>query len=427
MSVRLRARWLFPVARPPVANGVIEVEDGVVTTLHDRPDPTAVDLDNVAIVPAFVNAHAHLEFGDLDAPLEPARPFTAWIRRLLAYRREREVAHVEAVRLGLAESREAGVGVVGEIATEGWSPAAFDGRGPAATVFRELIALAPERFDVQLEIAREHLTTVAGLPCNPPGDAAASTLASPNVSRSTPDCMAIRLLRGLSPHAPYSVHPELYGALVDLAAAHDAPVAVHLAETVAELELLSAGTGELADMLREFGVWNETAFRPGSRPLDFLEPLAQLDHALVVHGNYLSTAELAFLARHPQLALVFCPRTHAFFGHAGHPWRELLAAGGTVAIGTDGRGSNPDLSVFRELQFLHARFPEVDPRILLEMATLHGARALGRAAEFGTLAVGRPARFAIVRLPEGEGEPHDLLLHADARVIGVERQLENAE
>lgn len=373
-----RARWVLPVGSAPLENGVVEVTDGVVTAIHNRAAPDAEWLGNVAIVPALVNAHAHLEFSDLDTPLEPSQPFTAWIRRLMAYRGERDIDPADAARLGRAESAAAGTGLIGEIATEGWSARAFDGPGPEVVALRELIGLGPERIAEQRDLAREHL----GL--------------GPTV--------------GLSPHAPYSVHPDLLEAAVELAAEHSVPLAIHLAETVAELELLQVGSGELAEMLREFGVWRDGLFGKGTRPLAYLEPLAKLRDALVVHGNYLANDEVAWLARHPHIALVYCPRTHAYFGHAGHPWRELIAAGGTVAIGTDGRGSNPDLSVWNELRFLHERFPEFDPRTLLELGTRNGARALGREGRFGSITPGRPAHLAVVQLPAADAtDPHAIL------------------
>ena len=97
---------------------------------------------------------------------------------------------------------------------------------------------------------------------------------------------------------------------------------------------------------------------------------------------------------------------------------KLIARGGLVAIGTDGRCSNPDLSVWNELLFLSGRFPECDPEILLRMGTLNGARALGLETELGTLETGKTARAAIVRLGDvAAGDPYAALFHPDSRVV----------
>jgi cytosine/adenosine deaminase-related metal-dependent hydrolase len=228
-------------------------------------------------------------------------------------------------------------------------------------------------------------------------------------SRERGEPIASAVERGLSPHAPYSVHPELFARLIDLAKAHSAPVAMHLAETRAELELLAQGRGEFVEMLTAFGVWRDGLIPRGSRPMDYLKRLAEVARALVVHGNYLDEDELEFVAIHPQMTVVYCPRTHAFFGHAPHPWRRLLDRGASVALGTDSRASNPDLSLWNELTFLREEFPDAAPRVLLELGTIRGARALGLDGEFGTIAPGKSARLATVALPNAMSDPWNAL------------------
>lgn len=388
--VRLRARWVFPVEAEPIEHGTVEIAAGRITAVISRPEATAIDLGNAAIIPGLVNAHTHLEFSDLPSPLGPAGSFADWIRSVVHDRRGRTVPPGACVARGLAESARSGTTLLGEIASEGWSPAVFTADGPRAVVFRELIGLTPDRRAEQLALAREHL---------------ASRGFSPAVTR------------GISPHAPYSVHADLYRDLVQLALEHAAPLAVHLAETQAELELLQRGTGPLVDLLREFGVWQPNVIPRGSRPLDYLRALADAPRGLVIHGNYLSAAEIDFLAEHHNLAVVYCPRTHAYFGHAEHPWLKLLDRSVNVALGTDSRASNPDLSLWQELLFLAERFPQVDRRQILALGTRRGAAALGLDAETGTLAPGKSADVALVSLPaRPASDPYALLFDADCRV-----------
>jgi cytosine/adenosine deaminase-related metal-dependent hydrolase len=134
----------------------------------------------------------------------------------------------------------------------------------------------------------------------------------------------------------------------------------------------------------------------------------------VIHGNYLTEDEIAFLGTQPQMSVVFCPRTHAYFGHENHPWRRLIDAGGNVALGTDGRSSNPDLSVWNEVLFLRAKYPDVAPQALLTIATMNGAKALGLPDTGSALAIGAPARMTIIRgLPDGTSDPFAAILHPE--------------
>ncbi|MEX0700874.1 MAG: amidohydrolase family protein [Planctomycetales bacterium] len=429
--VRYRARWVFPVVADPIRDGVVEIRGGTIVAVGPaRGGGPAIDLGDAALVPGLVNAHTHLEFSDFAAPIAPAQPFADWIRAVRAARTGRTMDAADAIARGLAESAAAGTALVGEIATGGWE-AADVGVGesvgwavptnhadavsvtpwwaqptlhsnqrsevgdrspssPRAVVFRELIGPAAERVAPQVALAREHLARFAE-------DASARTRA------------------GLSPHAPYSVHPDLFEKIVALAERERAPLAMHLAETEAELEFLDRGTGPLADMLREFGFPPE-ALRPRrARPLDYLRGLARCERALVVHGNYLSREEIEFVAANDSLAVVYCPRTHAFFGHAEHPWREILRRGGRIALGTDSRASNPDLSLWNELLFLRARFPEFDPRALLALGTLRGAEALGDGS-CGAIAPGRRGDLAVIASPDFSGDPWEALFQPQARV-----------
>lgn len=388
-----RARWVIPVASAPIENGIVEVEGSRISAVHGRHDPDATDLGNVALIPGLVNAHTHLEFSELEQPLDPPKPFTLWIGSLVEHRRTRRQPVVESLSQGLIQSRTNGTTTVGEIATVDWPADLPDSLGPRTVVFRELLGRLPESVTLQLEVANTHLR-------NRPADQS-------------------RAIFGLSPHAPYSVHPELFERIIDLAVSQQAPVAFHLAETRSELEFLARGTGEFTRMLQSFGVWRDGVALRNVRPLDYLRPMSKLDHGLVVHGNYLDAEEIEFLAQHPNLTVVYCPRTHAFFGHTPHPWQQMLASGVRVALGTDSRASNPNLSIWEELQFLRNLAPDFDPLRLLQLGTLDGATALGLEAETGTLEAGKSADIAIVALSDEPGEAWQLLFSSASRVSGT--------
>jgi cytosine/adenosine deaminase-related metal-dependent hydrolase len=396
--IALRAKWIFPVDAPPIADCVIEWQGPRISSLRAASgrELDAVDLGNSAVIPGLVNTHTHLEFSGLNEPLAPPTPFGEWIKAVIADRRGRGGTQPEAVRRGLAESAAAGSATVGEIATPGWSPDCFGDATSRAVIFRELIALEESVAAEQLDVARRHVSVAP---------------------RTTAD-----LSHGISPHAPYSVRPDLFEALVTLAAQHGAPLAFHLAETREELQLLRDGSGPLVDLFRASGFWREGVIPRGARPIDYLRPLAALGRALVIHGNYLDDAEIEFLCAHPNLALIYCPRTHAYFRHAPHPWRKVLERGGRVALGTDSSASNPDLSLWREVQYLRWVCPDVAPARLLELATYEGARALELDGRTGTLTAGKAADLAVVALGDAVlADPCATLLQPGSRVAATLR------
>lgn len=375
-----RARWIVPVTGDPIEHGTVQIEAGQIVDLCSDDNRNAVDLGNVAVVPGLVNAHTHLEFSDLSEPLQPANPFTDWLRTLVSHRRSRTVPPAESSGRGFQESARSGTTLLGEIATDGWQADSFAAAGPRVVAFREILGLDSSRIDEQLAIATQHLR-----------------LDGP-------------IIPAISPHAPYSVHPDLFLRVVDLAKEQRIPLAIHLAETQAELQLLQTTDGPFFQLLQEFGVWREGVFSRGTRPLDYLKTMIGLENVLIVHGNYLANDEIDFLAEHPEMTVVYCPRTHAYFGHSEHPWRQMLDRGVSLAIGTDSRASNPDLSLWSELQFLHAKYPEFSPRHLLELGTISGARSLGLEASTGSLTPGKTADLAVVSLDQSAAtDPYQML------------------
>jgi cytosine/adenosine deaminase-related metal-dependent hydrolase len=192
------------------------------------------------------------------------------------------------------------------------------------------------------------------------------------------------------------------------------PVAVHLAETSAELQLLLRHCGPFAGFLQELGVWQPKGLARDAA--DVVRLCAKAPQLLLVHANYLDvTQEIP-----PQAAIVYCPRTHAAFGHPPHPFRAFLQRGVRVALGTDSLASNPDLDVLTEARFLHQQYPDFPGASLLRMATLSGAEALGWADETGSLTPGKSADLAVVPLPdEVAGDPHQLLLASSLPVRSV--------
>ncbi|MBT4866935.1 MAG: amidohydrolase family protein [Planctomycetaceae bacterium] len=393
---RFRAAWILPVDGDPIPDGTIEIDaSGRIAALHDKVDPRATDLGRVAILPGLVNAHTHLEFSDIESPLEPPEPFTDWIRSVVKNRRGRATNGDDAVRSGLAESIRAGTTLLGEIATNDNSAKLAQTPGPLVVAFFELIGLQSDQAERQMEIALRHL-------------------------QQPTDSDSGGIIPAISPHAPYSVHPELFVRLVKLATQQRCPLAIHLAETQAELELLDRSTGPFVDLLTEFGVWHDGILPVGGRPLWYLQQMAELQRGLVIHGNYLSDEEVVFLAAHENLTVVYCPRTHAYFRHDSHPWLQLLDRGARVAVGTDSRASNPDLSVWRELCFLRNRHAKVDPRKLLELGTICGARAMGLQEQTGSLTVGKRADMTVVRLPAaGDSNPYSNLLRLENEIAGT--------
>lgn len=416
----LRTRWLLTGEGPPQADAIVTIADGRIVAIGDnQSDRPPLDWGPVTVAPGFVNAHTHLEFGNLEAPLGlPGQTFSEWLREVIGQRRaalaRQTVEQLEEERFtgtgkSLAELAGRGVALLAEIARPGWPTAAF-AAAPASVVFLELLGLDPARVEPLLELARVHLESAARpLPSEFGGNSTA-TVKKP-------------WRAGLSPHAPYTVNLDLLAGACRLSREREVPVAMHLAESWDELELLASHSGPLVEVLDEFNAWNPSFLPRGLRPRDYLERLAVASRALVIHGNFLGPAEWAFLAeRRERMALVYCPRTHDRFLSTRYSLAEVLAAGVRTVIGTDSRATNPDLDFVAELRWAARRHPEVAPHDILAMGTSEAANALGD-QERGRIVCGAPANFVALQNSGGADSPWEWLLDdAPPRIVGIVRE-----
>jgi cytosine/adenosine deaminase-related metal-dependent hydrolase len=350
----LKVRWLMNPNEEPQRGVEIVEQSGVIVDVRPLADWQADDIWPVIATPPLINCHTHLEFSSISESLTPSNPFPEWIRSLMQWRREQpENPSRRAIELGMKESQAAGVAAIGEITTGELTDLSScyseDDQGPAIASFREAIGLRPGRIQEQLETARRHL--------------------------STP--VPSSIIRGLSPHAPYTVHPDLLSGLALLAREHQAPLAMHLAETRDELQLLEHGTGRLAEFLKSLDLFDSSTFPGGRCVRECLEQLCLAPRSLVVHGNYLNDDDVSWLRGHPQCTVVYCPRTHSYFGHDRYPLERYMAADTRITLGTDSRASNPDLSLWREVQYVAQTYPELTIGTLISFVTTNATEALG--------------------------------------------------
>jgi cytosine/adenosine deaminase-related metal-dependent hydrolase len=364
----LSADWVLPVEGPPIRDGAVAIEDGRIAAVGPAAElGDGTRYEEAAIIPGFVNAHSHLEYA-VYAGFGDGLSFGPWILLHIERKARLALEQMEAIaRLGAAQCLASGITTVGDASFSGAAARACAELGLRAIVYLEVFGRGTEEIASRFERNRERVADVLG--------------------------DDVRL--GISPHAPYTCSPELYVACLQLRL----PVATHLAESQAEQEWLTSGTGAweaYADLLAEpFG---ETGIRHLARH-GALDERITAAHCVIVDDE-----EIELLARH-DVAVAHCPRSNALLGCGIAPLAELRAAGVRVGLGTDSPASAPSFDMFDELlaAVMGARARErrsdvVSAATALELATLGSARALGLEEEIGSLKPGKRADLAVVRL-----------------------------
>ncbi|MCX5494494.1 amidohydrolase [Kaistia dalseonensis] len=169
--------------------------------------------------------------------------------------------------------------------------------------------------------------------------------------------------------------------------------------------------------------------RYGCRSIPALEKLGLLDapRTLLAHCVWLDDAEIELMARRG-IAVAHNPASNMKLASGAAPVEKLRRAGVAVGIGTDGEKENNNLDMFEEMKFtsLLAKFASLDAAAMpawdvLRMATIEGARAIGKSHEIGSLEAGKKADLIAVRtntprltplIGGSNGNLHHNLVHA---------------
>ncbi len=196
-----------------------------------------------------------------------------------------------------------------------------------------------------------------------------------------------RITPAIAPHAPYTCTDEIYRASVALAREFNVPLVTHLSETGLEVK----------EALQNFQ----------ASPIAYVERLGGFDvAAIAAHCVHTDERDWAILKAHG-VGAVPCPTSNLKLASGVAPLAEMVAAGVTVGIGTDGPASNDDQDLWTEVH-LAALLPKGlhnDPTLLtakqaLAMATSQGAKAAHLDHLVGSIEVGKRADLVVVALDD---------------------------
>ena len=371
----LSADWLYS------GSGIIQPNSGVqldgqgrITAIASRtPERHSEHFSGAVLIPGLVNAHAHLELTGFEG-LDEEPDFPRWIRRIIELKASRsEDDFFQAARNGLKASFAAGVTTVADT-------------GSSAGPLRALADLGGSGI-AYLEVFGPH-----------PDAAAANSAAFERRLRELSSYESPRIRLGVSPHAPYSVSGPLYRATAQLARNQQRPIAVHIAESPAESDLLERATGPFAELWRSRDIVLPSL--PGRSPLAWLETHDVLGpDTLCIHAVRADASDIARLGRH-QCGIAHCPRSNRRHGHGDAPLGAFRKAGLRVGLGTDSAASVYPADLLAEARAAAQLAGLLAPEAI-RLATLGGAEAVGLGREVGSLEPGKWADLVLIRVPEG--------------------------
>ncbi len=190
-----------------------------------------------------------------------------------------------------------------------------------------------------------------------------------------------QILADASIHAEYTSCAPVWEWVADYALEHGLGMHVHVSETKKEHEACVAKYGLTPiQLLNQYGVWDT--------------------RAIAAHCVYTTPEDWAVMAD-KGISCVHNPYSNLKLGSGVAPVPAMLKAGVNVALGTDGVSSHNSIDLFDDMKLAAILHNGVncDPmamtaRQALEMATVSGARALGR--NTGRIEAGRVADLILV-------------------------------
>lgn len=375
----LRARAIWPVAADPIENGAVELKDGRIERvgrwidLKQELDLPVEDLGEVVLIPGLINAHCHLDYTKMAGQLPPPSSFPDWIKSLLEFKAHWSYADfAQSWVAGARMLLESGVTTVFDIeAVPELLPEVWESTPLRTWSFFEMTGVQKRRDAAQL--LQEVLDQIDRLP----------KLKNKQAT--------------LSPHAPYSIPPRMLELAGRASVEKSLPLQIHAAESVEEFQMFKERRGPLYDWLKPQRDMNDCL---GLTPIQNLHRTGVLGPlTALIHVNYLGPGDAELIAR-SRASIVHCPRSHDYFRHREFPFKELLAAGINISLGTDSLASTrragghaPALELWREMQcFVETH--GVHPKTAFEMVTLNPARSINQSEQLGTIRSGAHADLA---------------------------------
>lgn len=363
-----RARWVVCDPDTVIPEGYVRTRGGIIREIGSgrggMKTVPVVDHGSSILLPALINSHTHLELGALRGKVDFRSGFKIWVARLL---QQREAAGEERLIAGADEAAQelkaSGTGAVGEISTLGLTLEILSESGLFGVWFREYLGSG--------EMAESDALGRRG-----------------------------NLIFSLAGHGPHTTSPDFLIALKKAAAARNLPFSLHLAESDDEIRFLTTGKGEWADFLQFRGIDFSGWGLPAHDPVSYADSLGILDErTLLVHLLWAGKKEFDLLKKR-KARVCLCPRSNLNLHGRLPDIPGMIRARLFPCLGTDSPASVETLSLFHEMAFISAHFPDLRPETIFAMATRNGADALGLDACMGTLSPGKMAIFALCRCSE---------------------------
>ncbi len=359
----------------PQGNVLITDENGVVegiVPLQDAGDE--IESFNGILSPGFINAHCHLELSHLKGRIPEKTGLVEFVFKIITERHFAEEQILAAIEIAEEEMLQNGIVAVGDICNNTLTIQQKKKQRLHYHNFIEVSGFVPEfaneRFEKANTVLAEYLSTI-------------------NYQPST-----------LSPHAPYSVSPQLF-ELINNATVNEL-ITIHNQETIAEEDFIKNKSGDFLKLYEKMGI-DISFFKPtGKSSLQsWLPNINKNQSAILVHNVTTSAEDIAFakiqsLQSKIQNWFCLCPNANLYITNTLPGINMLMEQQCNIVVGTDSLASNHQLNILEEIKTLQHHFPHLKLATMLQWATINGARALQMDNMLGSFEKGKQPGVVLI-------------------------------
>jgi len=385
----ISARHVVTIASDPIQGGAIAIRNDRIIDVGPQkslidiyPKVPILNLSEHILMPALVNAHTHIALTNA-ANFVSDKEFLDWLLALMPWMMKQSRKDFFKSSLnGLNEMIKSGITAIGD----------------------SFFILEPLRAALKHDFRCVFFFEVFGISAFLQNIA---ILKYKNALKSGLKLQSTKTRLGISPHAPYTVTPQVLKFASKFSTINKMRISMHISETEDEIEFLHSLKGRFRQQFEPSGkkipITNLSL-------LEYIDSFGLVnDRFLAIHGVHLTDNEFALLAKRKG-HLVSCPSSNKNLKTGWLDIERPFKAGVNTCIGTDSPASSDGIDLFNELRLaLKTGTPDeinISARDALFMITINPSRALGFEKEIGTIEVGKSADILALKPPDGIDKWH---------------------
>lgn len=347
---------------------LITDETGVVVDIIDKNKAgDDVEVFRGILSPGFINAHCHLELSHLKGFIPEHTGLVDFILKVVAGRHFEEEKILDSIKMAEDEMLQNGIVAVGDICNNTLTIPQKTKQRLHYHNFIEVSGFPPfvaaKRFEKSTTILADYISLL-------------------------PTTNSV-----LSPHAPYSVSPDLFQMLNNETA--NQTITIHNQEINGENDLFLNRSDDFLRLYKEMSIDISFFEASGISSLQTWLPYFNRNQKIIaVHNVCTSDADIEFAQlqttnHKSQTFYCLCPNANLYISNTMPDVIKFMRHHCNIVLGTDSLASNHQLSIWEEIKTLQKNFPDLLLATILQWATINGARALGMDNMLGSFEKGK--------------------------------------